>query len=153
MVKTKWRVGQRSPQSTWLQVDYLCTNGFNLEVLSRGFVIQRQILIIVIIFIAYVLNLPRNMQKPHYHSQRARKWSLILAHDGRLLYHAPTYITVPLLGPHQPRYIEPSPLLNQWWNMLSLSTVYNKFKRDFGRSISVKSIWCILGALWVDTFC
>ena len=29
----------------------------------------------------------------------------ILAHDSRPIYRAPTYIAVPLLGPHQPRYI------------------------------------------------
>ena len=67
---------------------------------------QRQILINVIVFVAYVLNLPLNTLRPHYRSQRAGKWSLILAHDRRPIYHAPTYIAVPLLGPHQPRYIE-----------------------------------------------
>ena len=35
-VKTKWRVGQRSPENACLQVDYLCTCGFNLENLRRG---------------------------------------------------------------------------------------------------------------------
>ena len=34
-MKTKWRAWQRSPQNTWLQVDYLCTDGFNLEILRR----------------------------------------------------------------------------------------------------------------------
>ena len=57
------------------------------------------------IFIAYELNLPLNMEKPHYRSQRAGEWSLIWAHDSRPIYHALTYIAVPLLGPHQPRYI------------------------------------------------
>ena len=57
------------------------------------------------IFVAYELNLPLNMEKPHYHSQRAGEWSLIWAHDSRPIYHALTYIAVPLLGPHQPRYI------------------------------------------------
>ena len=56
-MKTKWWVGQRSPQNTWLQVDYLCADSFNLEILPCGFVMQRQILVYVIIFVAYVLNL------------------------------------------------------------------------------------------------
>ena len=58
------------------------------------------------LFVACVLNLPLNIQMHHYRSQRARKWSLILAHDSRQLHCAPTYIAVPLLGPHQPWYIE-----------------------------------------------
>ena len=66
---------------------------------------EHQILINVIIFVAYVLNLPLNTQRSHSRSQRAGKWSLILAHDRRPIYRAPTYIAVPLLGPHQPRYI------------------------------------------------
>ena len=66
---------------------------------------QHQILINVIIFVAYVLNLPLNTQMSHSRSQRAGKWSLIFAHDRRPIYRAPTYIAVPLLGPHQPRYI------------------------------------------------
>ena len=45
------------------------------------------------------------MEKPHYRSQRAGEWSLIWAHDSRPIYRALTYIAVPLLGPHQPRYI------------------------------------------------
>ena len=61
---------------------------------------QHQILINVIIFVAYVLNLPLNTQRSHSRSQR-----LVLAHDRRPIYRAPTYIAVPLLGPHQPRYI------------------------------------------------
>ena len=68
--------------------------------------LQRHILMSVIIFIAYELNLPLNMEKPHYHSQGAGEWSLILAHVSRPIYRALTYIAVPLLGPHQPRYIE-----------------------------------------------
>ena len=28
-----------------------------------------------------------------------------MAHDRRPIYRAPTYIAVPMLGPHQPRYI------------------------------------------------
>ena len=66
---------------------------------------QHQILINVIIFVAYVLNLPLNTQRSHSRSQRAAKWSLILAHDRRPIYRAPTYFAVLLLGPHQPRYI------------------------------------------------
>ena len=57
------------------------------------------------IFVAYELNLPLNMEKPHYRSQRAGEWSLIWAHDSRPIYRALTYIAVPLLGPHRPRYI------------------------------------------------
>ena len=94
-------------KNEWLQVDYLCQNGFNSENLPNGFVMlmQHQILINVIIFVAYVLNLPLNTQRSHSRSQRAGKWSLMLAHDRRPIYRAPTYIAVPLLGPHQPRYI------------------------------------------------
>ena len=66
---------------------------------------QHQISINVILFVAYVLNLTLNTQRSHSRSQRAGKWSLILAHDRRPIYRAPTYIAVPLLGPHQPRYI------------------------------------------------
>ena len=66
---------------------------------------QHQILINVIIFVAYVLNLPLNTLRSHSRSQRAGKWSLIMAHDRRPIYRAPTYIAVPMLGPHQPRYI------------------------------------------------
>ena len=36
---------QWSPQNTWLQVDYLCIDDFNLEILPHGFVMQCQILI------------------------------------------------------------------------------------------------------------
>ena len=50
------------------------------------------------------INLLLNMEKSHYHSQRAGEWSLILAHVSRPIYRALTYIAVPLLGPHQPRY-------------------------------------------------
>ena len=57
------------------------------------------------IFVAYELNLPLNMEKPHYRSQRTGEWSLIWAHDSRPIYRTLTYIAVPLLGPHQPRYI------------------------------------------------
>ena len=57
------------------------------------------------IFVAYELNLPLNMEKPHYRSQSAGEWSLIWAHDSRRIYRSLTYIAVPLLGPHQPRYI------------------------------------------------
>ena len=57
------------------------------------------------IFVAYELNLPLNIEKPHHRSHRAGEWSLILAHDSRPIYRALTYIAVPLLGPHQPQYI------------------------------------------------
>ena len=60
----------------------------------------------VIIFVVCVLNLLLNMPKPHYRSQRAVEWSVILAHDSHLVYRVLTYIAVPLLGPHQLRYIE-----------------------------------------------
>ena len=76
---------------------------------------QHQILINIIIFVAYVLNLPLNTQRSHSRSQRAGKWSLILAHDRRPIYRAPTYIAVPLLGPHQPRYIGLTLYLGCWW--------------------------------------
>ena len=69
-------------------------------------VMQCHILISVIIFVAYELNLPLNMEKPHYRLQRDGEWILILAHVSRLIYRALTYIAVPLLGPHQPQYIE-----------------------------------------------
>ena len=59
---------------------------------------QHQILINVIISVAYVLNLLLNTQRSLSRSQRAEKWSLILAHDRRPIYRAPTYIAVPLLG-------------------------------------------------------
>ena len=68
------------------------------------FVLQRPLLISDMIFVAYELNLPLNMEKPHYRSQRAGEWSLIWAHDSHLIYRALTNIAVPLLGPHQPRY-------------------------------------------------
>ena len=106
LVKTKWWVEQRSPQNTRLQADYLCTGGLNFGILPPGFAMQRHILINVIIFVVYMLNLPLTMQKPHYCSQRAGKWSLILAHDSRPICRTPTYFAEPLLGPHQPRYIE-----------------------------------------------
>ena len=68
------------------------------------------------IFVAYELNLPLNMEKPHYRSQRAGEWSLIWAHDSRQIYRALTYITVPLLRPHQPRYIGLTLYLSQKWS-------------------------------------
>ena len=80
---------------------------------------QHQILINIIIFVAYVLNLPLNTQRSHSRSQRAGKWSLILAHDRRPIYRAPTYIAVPLLGPHQPRYIGLTLYLNQCWFIIT----------------------------------
>ena len=69
------------------------------------FVLQRQLLISDMIFVAYELNLPLNMEKPQYRSQRAGEWNQIWAHDSRPIYRALSYIVVPLLGPHQPRYI------------------------------------------------
>ena len=89
------------------------TNGFKLIIYAKTALTRKiyqtsnkhQILINIIIFVAYVLNLPLNTQRSHSRSQRAGKWSLILAHDRRPIYRAPTYIAVPLLGPHQPRYI------------------------------------------------
>ena len=63
-------------QNTWLQVAHLCTDCFNLEILPRGFVMQRQILINVIIFFAYVLYLPLNTQRPDHRSQHAGKLGL-----------------------------------------------------------------------------
>ena len=89
------------------------TNVFKLIIYAKtaltqkiyGFVMQHQILINVIIFVAYVLNLLLNTQRSHSRSQCAGKWSLILAHDRRPIYRAPTYFAVPLLGLHQPRYI------------------------------------------------
>ena len=105
LVKTKWREEQWSLQNTWLQVAYLCTDGFNLEILPCSFVMQHEILINVTIFVAYVPNLPLNTKRPYYRSQRVGKWSLILAHDSRPIIRTLTYIAVPLLVPHQPRYI------------------------------------------------
>ena len=55
-------------KTTWLQVDFLCTEGFNSEILLRGFVMHRQIMINVNIFVAYVLNLPLNTERPNYRS-------------------------------------------------------------------------------------
>ena len=46
------------------------------EILPRGFVMQRQILINVMISFAYALNLPLNTQRPHHRSQRAGKLGL-----------------------------------------------------------------------------
>ena len=90
---------------------------------------QHQILINVIIFVAYVLNLPLNIQRSHSHSQRAGKWSLILAHDRRPIYRAPTYIAVPLLGPHQPRYI-------------GLTLYYEKDTKVGGQNIGYQICFC-----------
>ena len=103
-------------QNGWHDSDLRKINGIKLTIYAQtafkfgnsktGFVLQQHILISVIIFVAYELNLPLNMEKPHYRSQRTGEWSLILAHVRRLIYLALTYITVPLLRPHQPRYIE-----------------------------------------------
>ena len=67
------------------QVIFLCTDGFNSEIIPRGRM-QRQILINVNIFVAYVLNLPLNAQRPHYRPKRAGKWNLILAQHRRPIY-------------------------------------------------------------------
>ena len=83
------------------KIDYLCPDGFNLEILPGGFVMQRPILINAIIFFAYVLDSPLNMQMPHYCPQCAGKRSLILARDSLPIYCTPTYIRVPLLWPHR----------------------------------------------------
>ena len=93
-------------KTTCFKLIFLCTDGFNSEILLRNFVMQCKILINVNIFIAYLLTLSLNTQRPHYRSQCAGKWNLILAHDSRPIYRASTYIAVPLLGSHQPRYIE-----------------------------------------------
>ena len=53
-----------------------------------------------------MLNLWLHMQNPHYHSYRAGTRNMILTFDSRPIYSALTYITVPFLGPQQPRYIE-----------------------------------------------
>ena len=45
------------------------------------FLLQRQLLINDMIFVAYELNLLLNIEKPHYRSQRAGEWSLIWALD------------------------------------------------------------------------
>ena len=80
------KMAGRTMISAKYMVYFLCTDGFNLERLPCVFVMQHQIMINVIILVAYMLNLPLNMQKPNYCSQRARKWSLILAYDSRLIY-------------------------------------------------------------------
>ena len=81
--------------------------------MSSNFIMLCQLLISNMIFVAYELNLPLNMEKPHYGSQPAGEWSLIWAHDSRPIYRALTYIAVPLLGPHQPRYIG----LTLYWSL------------------------------------
>ena len=50
--------------SSW----FLCIDGFYLEILPSSFVMQRQILINAIIFLAYVLDLALNTHKHHYRS-------------------------------------------------------------------------------------
>ena len=79
-------------KNEWLQVDYLCQDGFNSENLPNGFVMQHQILINVIIFVAYVLNLPLNTQRSHSRSQRAGNgaWFWLMT-DAR-------YIALPLIS-------------------------------------------------------
>ena len=66
---------------------------------------QRQILINVMIFFAYALNLPLNTQRPITAHNALENLAWILAHGSRPIYRAPTYIAVPFHGPHQPRYI------------------------------------------------
>ena len=82
------------------------------------------------IFVAYELNLPLNMEKPHYRSQRAGEWGLIWAHDSRPIYRALTYIAVPLLGPHQPRYIG--------LTLYIYIYIYDALVNRYGFSISVQ---------------
>ena len=99
-------------------------------------VLQRHIVISVIIFVAYKLNLLLNMEKPHYRSQRAGEWSLSLAHVSRLIYRGLTYIAVPLLGPHQPRYIESTLytleyLSTEGFNMYIGNLAFTKIKCRF----------------------
>ena len=119
---------------------------------------QHQILINVIIFVAYVLNLPLNTQRSHSRSQRAGKGSLILAHDRRPIYRAPTYIAVPLLGPHQPRYIGLTLYWELWVKCLTtvclisrtMSTSYNSVPDIENREYNVleQSAW--YWKLWVQ---
>ena len=92
---------------------------------TTRFVLQRQPLINDMIFVAYELNLPLNMEKPHYRSQRAGEWSLIWAHGSRPIYRALTYIAVPLLGPHQPRYIG----LTLYWVFSAVANFYQEMSR------------------------
>ena len=105
-------------ETIWLQVDFLCTDGFNSEILPRSFVMQCQILINVNIFFAYVLNSPLNTQRPHYRSQHTGKWNLILAQDRHPIYRTLTYIAVPLLGSHQPQNIESTLYWDPSWKVI-----------------------------------
>ena len=85
-------------KTTLLEVDFLCTDGFNWENLPHSFVIQRQILINGNVFVAHLLNLPLNTQRPHYRSQHAGKWNLISAHERQPIYSAPSYYPRPVLA-------------------------------------------------------
>ena len=109
---------------------------------------QRQILINVIIFVAYVLNLPLNTQRPYHRSQRARKLGLDFGSwpVARYIVLPVIYIAVPLLGPHQPQYIgstlywfqnwdcnEPLNIVSQenhkmhiWYNLVILAQIHYK---------------------------
>ena len=90
--------------------------------------------------IAYELNLPLNMEKPHYRSQRVGEWSLIWAHDSRPIYRALTYIAVPLLGPHQPQYIG----LTLYWSVNTLRPRQNgrHFADDMFKCIFLnENVW------------
>ena len=64
-----------------------------------------------------MLNLWLHMQNPHYRSYRAGKRNKMLTFDRRPIYHALTYITVPFLGPQQPRYIGLTLYYIEIWRM------------------------------------
>ena len=53
-----------SAKKTWPQIDFLCTDSFNSEILPLFLVMQSQIWINFNIFVAYVLNLLPNTQRP-----------------------------------------------------------------------------------------
>ena len=87
VVKTKWRAGKWSPQNSMASSWFLCTDGFNSEILPRGFVMQCQILINVNIFVAYELNLPHTKSL----LLLAMRWKFWLMTDAR-------YISLPLIS-------------------------------------------------------
>ena len=102
------KMAGRSPISTKtnvFQVDYLCQDGFNSGKSTKRFCNATSNFDKCHYIRCYVLNLLLNTQRSHSRSQRAGKSSLILVHDRCPIYRSPTYITVPLIGPHQPRYI------------------------------------------------
>ena len=124
--------------------------GENSENLPNGFVMQHQILINVIIFVAYVLNFPLNTRRSHSRSQRAGKWSLILAHDRRPIYRAPTYIAVPLLGHHQPRYIGLTLYkFRTSFLCIGMSKAYMRFYEGYF-SCFVIALWEDIDILWIQ---